>query len=93
MTTLTQPAIAKRIDAEVDRLIAERDALLRLPDGPAKNAHLADLFDHEASLWGELYDATSSATLARAAIRARHYARSEAARLRAARPQHPTRWA
>lgn len=78
---MSRPFIQKRIDAELNQIIAERDAVLRFPAGDDRFARLAALFTREAELWGELHEATASTTQARAAIRARQYAQSEAARL------------
>jgi pyocin large subunit-like protein len=79
---MNRPFIQKRIDAALNQIIAERDTVLRLPAGDDRSARLAALFDREADLWGELHEATTSPTQARAAIRARQYATSEATRLR-----------
>jgi hypothetical protein len=81
-TTMTTAYIQKRIDSALNEIIAERDSLLQLPRSLDRRARLATLFDQEAAIWGDLYEATSSPTHARAAIRARQYAQSEAARLR-----------
>jgi hypothetical protein len=77
-------SIHKRVDAALNALIAERDLLLQLPDSLDRRARLAGLFEQEAVVWADLYEATSSPTHARAAIRARQYAQTEAARLRPA---------
>lgn len=87
---MSGPFIQKRVDDALNEIIAERDTVLRLPRGAAKSARLADLFEREADLWSELYDGTTSTTQARAAIRARQYARMEAARLRSQVSAQPT---
>lgn len=79
---MTTMSIHKRVDAALNALIAERDTLLQLPDSLDRRARLADLFEEEAAIWADLYEATSSPTHARAAIRARQYAQNEADRLR-----------
>ncbi len=79
---MNRPFIRKRVDDALNEIIADRDTALRVLTGRDKLARLADLFAREAELWGELHEVTASTTQARAAIRARQYAQSEAARLR-----------
>jgi hypothetical protein len=79
---MKRPPVQQRIDAELNDIIAERDTALRLPACDEKLTRLAALFTREADLWGELHETTTSTTQARAAIRARQYAMSEAARWR-----------
>lgn len=71
------------LDAQLNEIIAERDVALRYPPRDDLSTRLADLFTREAAVWGQLYEATASITAAKAAIRARQYATSEAARWRA----------
>jgi len=79
---MKRPPVQQRIDAELNEIISERDTALRLPAGDEKFARLAALLAREADLWGDLHEITTSTTQARAAIRARQYALSEAARWR-----------
>lgn len=88
---MNAPAIHKRFNSALDAIIAKRDSALRLPAGRGQRTRLAELFDQEAALWGELHEATSSSVQARAAIRARQYAQSEATRLRSRQPHQPVR--
>ncbi len=79
---MKRPPVQQRIDTELNDIIADRDIALRLPAHDEKYTRLAALFTREADLWGELHEATTSTTQARAAIRARHYAMAEALRCR-----------
>ena len=79
---MNRPSIQQRVDDALNEIITDRDTALRVLIGRDKLARLADLFAREAELWGQLHEVTTSTTQARAAIRARQYAQSEAARLR-----------
>ena len=80
----------QNLDAQLTDIIAERDKALRYPASDERCTRLADLFTREATVWGQFYEATASITAAKAAIRARQYAISEAARWRARTTARPT---
>lgn len=73
-------AVRHTIDVDLDAITAERDRVMRWPDGDAKFARMADLFGREAELWKSLFSVSTSRTHARAAIRAAQYATGEAKR-------------
>ena len=81
-TVTNRPFIRQRVDDALNEIIAGRESALRALTGRDKLARVADLLAWEAELWGELHEVTTSITQARAAIRARQHAQSEAARLR-----------
>jgi hypothetical protein len=77
MTTTDLPLVSG-VEVELDRVSRERERLLRVSPSPARSQLVADLFDHEAWLWSQLFERTGSRLLWRAALAAEAHARSSA---------------
>lgn len=76
--TATDLPLVSGLDAELDLVSRERERLLRVSPSPARSQLIADLFDHEAWLWSQLFERTGSRLLWRAALAAEAHARISA---------------
>lgn len=77
MTTTDLPLVSG-VEVELDRVSREREHLLRVSPSPPRSQLIADLFDHEAWLWSQLFERTDSRLLWRAALAAEAHARISA---------------
>jgi hypothetical protein len=84
--TATRPPRTAAIEVELDRVLRQREELLRTKPCPARSEQIADQFDLEAWLWSTVFEKTSSRLMWRAALAAEAHARMSARwwRLRAA---------
>jgi len=73
-------ATIRHIDEALDRLLRLQDQLLQAPDAPQRAAALAELFVLEARAWSQLFEATQTRLVWRAALAAEARARAHANR-------------
>lgn len=69
---------ATAVDAELEIVHRHRERLLRAEPSPARSQLLADLYDHEAWLWSQLFRLSKVRLAWRAALTAEIHARAAA---------------
>lgn len=69
---------ATAIDAELEIVHRHRERLLRAEPSPARSQLLADVYDHEAWLWSQLFRRAKVRLAWRAALNAELHARAAA---------------
>ncbi len=70
------------VDVELELVHRHRERLLRAEPSPARSQLLADLYDHEAWLWSQLFRRAKVRLAWRAALTAEMHARAAARRWR-----------